>query len=55
MIRDHPFMQIQRFVAAVRRQWPGAKICLRPSEDSVLLGADTPKHPEPAPGDKADG
>jgi hypothetical protein len=44
------FYQIQKFVAACRRQWPGAKIVLRPNQDGASTGADAPipltLHPE---------
>jgi hypothetical protein len=46
------FQQIQKFVAACRRQWPGAMIVLRP--DGVRTGASTPTNPKPAPGEKND-
>jgi hypothetical protein len=42
------FHQIQKFVAACRRQWPGAKIVLRP--DSAPTGANAPSNLKPAPG-----
>lgn len=42
------FHQIQKFVAACRRQWPGAKICLRPDHDDAPASADAPpNNPEP--------
>ncbi len=43
------FHQIQRFVAACRRQWPGAMIVLWP--DGVPTGANAPINPNPAPGE----
>jgi hypothetical protein len=36
------FFQIQRFVAACRQQWPGAKIVLRPEQDGVSADANAP-------------
>ena len=36
------FYQIQKFAAACRRQWPGAKIVLRPNEGGPPEGADAP-------------
>jgi hypothetical protein len=42
------FHQIQKFVAACRRQWPGAIIVLRP--DGAPTGASAPINPKPAPG-----
>jgi len=36
------FFQIQRFVAACRQQWPGAKIVLRPKQDGAPAGANVP-------------
>jgi hypothetical protein len=36
------FCQIQRFVAACRQQWPGAKIVLRPKQDGAPAGANAP-------------
>jgi sirohydrochlorin ferrochelatase len=43
------FQRIAKFVAACRRQWPGAMIVLRPNEGSPPEGADAPPNPEPAP------
>ena len=34
------FRQIQKFVAACRRQWPGARIVLRPDHDAASAPAD---------------
>jgi hypothetical protein len=34
------FFQIQRFVAAFRQQWPGAKIVLRPEQGGASAGAN---------------
>jgi hypothetical protein len=48
------FHQIQKFVAACRRQWPGAMIVLRPNEGGPPDGADAPPNPEAAPGDAYD-
>ena len=42
------FHQIQNFVAACRRQWPGAMIVLRP--DGAPTGANAPSNLKPAPG-----
>ena len=42
------FHQIQKFVAACRRQWPGAMIVLRP--DGAPIGASPPSDLNPAPG-----
>jgi hypothetical protein len=36
------FFQIQRFVAACRQQWPGAKIVLRPKQDGASADANAP-------------
>jgi hypothetical protein len=36
------FHQIQKFVAACRRQWPGAMIALRPNQDGAPAGANAP-------------
>jgi hypothetical protein len=41
---------MQKFVAACRRQWPGAKIVLRPYEGGPPQGANAPPNPESAPG-----
>jgi hypothetical protein len=46
------FHQIKQFVAACRRQWPGAMIVLRP--DGARTGASAPTNPKPAPGAKND-
>ena len=43
------FLQIHRFVAACRQQWPGAKIVLRPNHGVASIGADAPTNPKPAP------
>jgi hypothetical protein len=42
------FYQIQKFAAACRRQWPDAKIVLRP--DGAPVGANAPFNLKPAPG-----
>ncbi len=42
------FSQIQRFVAACRQQWPGAKIVLRPNQNASI-GADALVNPNPNP------
>jgi len=36
------FHRIKKFVAACRRQWPGAMIVLRPNEGGPPQGADAP-------------
>ena len=41
------FHQIQKFVAACRRQWPGAMIVLRP--DGAPVGASAPSNLNPHP------
>jgi hypothetical protein len=38
------FHQIKQFVAACRRQWPGATIVLRPN--GATIGANAPIQPE---------
>jgi hypothetical protein len=43
------FFQIQRFVAACRQQWPGAKIVLRPNHDVASIGANAPITSNPHP------
>jgi hypothetical protein len=40
------FQQIQNFVAACRRQWPGAVIVLRPNRDGPPAGASGPPNSE---------
>jgi hypothetical protein len=47
------FQQIRKFVAACRRQWPGAMVVLRP--DDAPVGAGAPITTQPAPGDKPHG
>jgi hypothetical protein len=42
------FQQIAKFVAACRRQWPGAVIVLRP--DGEPMGARAPTNPKTEPG-----
>ena len=42
IVAAQEFHQIQKFVAACRRQWPGAKIVLRPNEGGPPQGADAP-------------
>jgi hypothetical protein len=42
VIAAQEFHQIQKFVAACRRQWPGAKIVLRPLEGGPPQGSDAP-------------
>jgi hypothetical protein len=42
------FHEIRKFVAACRRQWPGATIVLRP--DGTSIGADAPTTTKTAPG-----
>lgn len=41
------FHQIQKFAAACGRQWPGAKIVLRPNQDGAPAGAKRAAHSEP--------
>jgi len=36
------FHQIKKFVAACRRQWPGAMLVLRPNQDGAPAGASAP-------------
>jgi hypothetical protein len=43
------FKQIQKFAAACRRLWPGAKITLRPNEDDAPSGADARPRMPPKP------
>jgi hypothetical protein len=45
---EQEFHQIQKFVAACRRQWPGAMIVLWP--DDAPTGANAPPNPKLAPG-----
>ena len=40
VVAAQEFHQIQKFAAACRRQWPGAKIVLRPNEDGPPAGAE---------------
>jgi hypothetical protein len=44
MSRDREYEQIRKFVAACRRQWPGAKIVLWPN-DGASIGAEAPINP----------
>jgi hypothetical protein len=46
------FQKIKTFVAACRRQWPGAIIVLRP--DGAPTGANAPPNPKLAPGASVD-
>jgi hypothetical protein len=46
---DQEFYQIQRFVAACRRQWPDAKIVLWPNQDDASTGAYAPIIPNTHP------
>jgi hypothetical protein len=46
------FDRIKEFVAACRRQWPGAVIVLRP--DGAPMGANVPSNLKTAPGAKRD-
>jgi len=48
VVAAQEFYQIRKFVAACRRQWPGAMIVLRP--DGAPTGASAPTNPKPAPG-----
>jgi hypothetical protein len=41
MSRDREFEQIRKFVAACRRQWPGAKVVLWPNDGASVV-ADAP-------------
>jgi hypothetical protein len=41
------FHQIQKFAAACRLQWPGAKIVLRPNEGGAPAGANAPPNQNP--------
>jgi len=60
-IKQHPadtaaaqeFHQIKKFVAACRRQWPGATIVLRP--DSASTGANAPPNLKLASGENRNG
>jgi hypothetical protein len=40
LLAAREFHQIQKFVAACRRQWPGARIVLRPDHDAASAPAD---------------
>jgi hypothetical protein len=42
IVAGQEFHQIKKFVAACRRQWPGAKVTLRPDRDGLSTGADAP-------------
>jgi len=48
------FFQIQRFVAACRQQWPGAKIVLRPNTDAASQGAMQTPSEIPSTGPRKD-
>jgi hypothetical protein len=48
MLDAQEFHQIKKFVAACRRQWPGAVIVLRP--DGAPVGASPPSKLNAAPG-----
>jgi hypothetical protein len=50
MLDAQQFDRIKEFVAACRRQWPGAVIVLRP--DGVPMGANAPFNLKTAPGAK---
>ena len=50
LLAAQEFHQIHKFAAACRRQWPGAKIVLRPNESGPPQGAGAPPNPESAPG-----
>jgi hypothetical protein len=50
LLAAQEFQQITKFAAACRRQWPSAKIVLRPNEDGSSPGADAPPIQTPAPG-----
>jgi hypothetical protein len=49
VVAAREFRQIKKFVAACRRQWPGAMIVLRP--DGAPIGANAPFNQKPAPGE----
>jgi len=49
MSEAQEFFQIQRFVAACRQQWPGAKIVLRPNYGVASIGAAAPISLNPHP------
>jgi hypothetical protein len=42
IVAAQAFHQIKKFAAACRRQWPGAKVTLRPDRDGLSTGADAP-------------
>jgi hypothetical protein len=42
VVAAQEFRQIQKFAAACRRQWPGAKICLRLDYDDAPASAGAP-------------
>jgi hypothetical protein len=52
MLDAQQFDRIKEFVAACRRQWPGAVIVLRP--DGAPMGANGPSNLKTAPGAKKD-
>jgi hypothetical protein len=52
MLDAEEFHQIEKFVAASRRQWPGAVIVLRPN--GTPTGANAPSDPKPAPEEQID-
>ena len=49
LLAAQEFQQITKFVAACRRQWPGAMIALRPNEGGPPQGADAPPNSKSAP------
>jgi hypothetical protein len=53
VVAAQEFHQIKKFVAACRRQWPGAMIVLRP--DSAPTRANAPPNLNLAPGETGNG
>jgi hypothetical protein len=51
IVAAEEFHQMRKFVAACRRQWPGATIVLRP--DGAPAGASATPNLNPAPGVKS--
>ena len=47
LIAAQEFHRIAKFAAACRRQWPGAKIVLRPNQDGAAAGASAPPNQNP--------
>ena len=46
LLAAHEFQQITKFVAACRRQWPGAIVVLRPDDDGTPAGAPSNLTPQ---------